>query len=96
MSIINIDLTKRTTVNKDNIAFKKEEFILNQNNENTFTLSHEVKENSETVHLNGLLLKSKGADSDYTILDQILTINIETHISDLITIAYATTAQSSN
>ena len=89
MSIINIDLTKAKRSDR-NIVFKKEEFTLDSNGQNTFTLSHEVQSDSETVHLNGLLLKSKTPNSDYSILNQTLNINIETHISDLITIAYAT------
>lgn len=96
MSIINVDLNKRSNGNKQTILFKKEEYILTENNQNVFTLSYEIQENSETVHLNGLLLKSKHPNSDYNISNQTLNINIETHVSDLITIAYATTAQSSN
>ena len=96
MSIINIDLTKRTTIRNNKIIFKKEEYILTQNDHNAFALSHEVQEDSETVHLNGLLLKTKNPNSDYTISNQTLTISIQTHIGDLITIAYATTVQNSN
>jgi len=90
MSIINIDLTKKSIGNQSAIFFKKEEFILNQNNQNPFVLSNNAKQDSETVHLNGLLLKAKNPNSDYSLSNKTLNLNIETNIGDLLTIAYAT------